>query len=72
MSKKQNGRVKQDTPPTLDTATSAALEQQVLLNPVVQEAMRLFHARVTAITRTEADGAARSSEVEQPALFFSS
>lgn len=73
MRRKQNLKVRQDVPsPSTALSSTEALEQQVLSHPVVQEAMRLFHARVTAIIRTETDEAGRSLEVEQPALFFSS
>ena len=73
MRKKQDIKGRQRTPTTvIPSRSSAALEKQVRENPVVQEAMRLFNARVTAIARTEANEVDRCLEVEQPALFFSS
>jgi hypothetical protein len=55
MRRKQNRGVRQDisTPSTALRATEA-LEQQVRAHPVVQEAMRLFDARIVAITQGEA------------------
>ena len=68
MRRKQNRGVRQDisTPSTALRATEA-LEQQVRAHPVVQEAMRLFDARIVAITQ----GAERPAG-EQQQLRFSS
>jgi len=74
MRRKQNLKVQQDTP-TLSTTLSAteALEQQMREHPVVQEALRLFDARIIAITPTRARvGDGRFSAVEQQTLCFSS
>ncbi len=73
MRRKQNLKVRQDVP-TPSTALSAteALEQQVRANPLVQEVIRLFDARIVTIERTgTSDGAGRSAS-ERQALCFSS
>ena len=71
MRRKQNLQVRQDRP-TPSTALSAteALEQQVRAHPVVQEVMRLFDARIVAITRVGAGEDAGRTTVEQPVLCF--
>jgi hypothetical protein len=68
MRRKQNRGVRQDisTPSTALRATEA-LEQQVRAHPVVQEAMRLFDARIVAITQ---EGERPAGEQQQ--LCFSS
>jgi hypothetical protein len=71
---KQNLTVRQDvlTPSTALSATEA-LEQQVRAHPVVQEVMRLFDARLVAITPIGARvGDGRFLAVEQQTLCFSS
>ena len=73
MRRKQNRGVRQDisTPSTALGATEA-LEQQVRAHPVVQEVMRLFDARLVAITRTETrEGAARPTGEPQERCFSS-
>ena len=73
MRKKQNLKGRQRTPTTvIPSRSSAVLEQQVRENPVVQEAIRLFDARIIAIERVGANEADRLPIVEQPALGFSS
>ena len=73
MRRKQNLKGRQDMP-----ATSAALcdteapEQQVRAHPVVQEAVRLFDARIVSITLAGTSEAAELLGIEQQALCFSS
>jgi hypothetical protein len=68
MRRKQNLDVRQDVPaPSTALRVTEALEQQVRAHPVVQEAMRLFDARIVAITQ----GAERPAG-EQQQLCFSS
>ena len=73
MRRKQNLKVRQDIP-TPSTALSAteALEQQVRAHPVVQEVMRLFDARIVAITLVGASEGDGRPEVEQQVLCCSS
>ena len=73
MRRKQNLKVRQDVPPP-STALSAteALEQQMRAHPVVQEAMRLFDARIVAITRAGASEGDGRPAGEQQVLCFSS
>ncbi len=51
MPKKQNLKVQQGVPaPSTALRVTEALEQQVRAHPVVQEAMRLFDARIVAVS----------------------
>ena len=73
MRKKQNLKGRQCSPTTvIPSRSSAALEKQVRENPVVQEVMRLFDARIIAVERVGSSEADRLPIVEQPALGFSS
>ena len=73
MRRKQNLKVRQDVlTPSAALSTTEALEQQVRAHPVVQEAMRLFDARLVAIERTGTGEAVERPVVEQRALCFSS
>ena len=70
MCRKQNRNVRHG----ISTALGAteALEQQVRTHPVVQEVMRLFDARLIAITRTEThEGAERPAGEPQERCFSS-
>jgi len=73
MRRKQNLKVRQDAltvSPVL--SASETLEQQVRAHPVVQETMRLFDARIVAITRAETHVGTERPAVEQQALCFPS
>ena len=53
MRRKQNLKVRQDVlTPSAALSTTEALEQQVRAHPVVQEAIRLFDARLVTVERT--------------------
>ena len=69
MRRKQNLTARQDvlTPSTALSATEA-LEQQVRAHPVVQEVMRLFDARLVAITQSGVNEGDKHPAVEQPTL----
>jgi len=73
MRRKQNLDVRQDISTPLTALRAAeALEQQVRAHPVVREAMRLFDARIVAITLTETCEGAERPAGEQQELRFSS
>jgi hypothetical protein len=73
MRKKQDLKVRQRTPTiSIAPSTSEALEQQVREHPVVQEVIRLFDARIVAITRARASKGDEHPAVEQQVLCFSS
>ena len=73
MRRKQNLKVRQDVlTPSAALSTTEALEQQVRAHPVVQEAIRLFDARLVTVERTGASKAAECLVIEQQALYFSS
>lgn len=72
MHRKQNLKVRQDMPATAAALSATeALEQQARAHPVVQEVMRLFHARIVTIERTAASEGAGCPAVEQQVLCFS-
>ena len=69
MRRKQNLKVRQDMPITSATLSATeALEQQVRSHPVVQEVMRLFNARIAAITQAGVNEGDERPAVEQPML----
>jgi hypothetical protein len=73
MRRKQNLKVRQDVPvPSTALRATEALEQQVRAHPVMQEVMRLFDARIVAITRVGRSKSAERPAAEQQALGFSS
>ncbi len=73
MRRKQNFQVRQDVPtPSTALRATEALEQQARAHPVVQEVMRLFDARIVAITRVGASEGNGRPAGEQQVLCFSS
>jgi hypothetical protein len=66
MRKKQGHKVRQRTPATMVAPISSkVLEQKVLKNPVVQEVMRLFDARLGDVVWTGAREGKEYKAVEQ-------